>query len=439
MTVRILLTLVAVPLLAIARVNPPVGAQCEGNLEGVSNLSIAKSRPKILADHSIELVIHNASYESKERIVHLPSAIHWIRTLNNLRVVVLAGNSEPQYLPTRHSLAFKFGEYLQKTLPAVMTLNGVSNYAEICKASVQYEDQTIGTWTATFNTQAPYFRTETGEVFLYPGVRGTNWVVIKMIGHYNEIGDFAAPIIEFLNVDSKHVVLVHENLREPTRVISHVRTPPLKFSGNNAEFSMVRAISYRAVRRILESLEPIQGIDRAALAREFEEVLNVRDADLAPNEIKNFVVKQLAALDALIRYNFKRFVYPVAVDHAIVVANAELAQKKTILGRQMSEAAKDPSRAQEAADLHEQLAKIGREIKSAKDRIASDYEEKILGAALAIARDELSFQRLSFGTDFETRLEGQSMRDFVLSPPPPGIFTDAFWAVFLRELRLALQ
>jgi hypothetical protein len=431
----------------------PSAKDCEHALE--SKLpAIAKS---LVAndDGTLTLKIDYTYKEQGLRELILPSALSWIRSQGNLKAIVLAGNSGVHddrgglvpipFLDTYHSLGFVFGDYLARTLPLVSTIDGRSQpFHERVQTRVSYDDQTEREWLADFQTQAPYFRTTSGEIFFYPQVDGNNWVVIKMIGDYNETGDFAVPILDILGIHARDTVLVNDNVKVPEAEIFYENELPAKFSGNNAEFSMMRTLAYSAIDHAATSLTrlPLE-IDTNAFIEKMQVNTNFRDASYVDQKLHDRMIKTSTALENNVRGWMKANVRNSFIDTKALNQTQALRVRSKELGQDVGDATKEAAQNPQSKDLAQKLenlinerSAVAKQLRAEKAKIEAEYDS-IVGEVTGLIHQEMALKHLAIGSGKEG-LEKGAFADHVLSPFPKDKYNDDFFAQVLAKLREVL-
>ena len=377
------------------------------------------------------------------REIELPAALTELAGQPNMRVLVLAGNSGDIYEGTRHSLAYAFGDYLLRTYPARLHLTGDVDYVSRETVSVTYDDQTQRTWTTDFHTEAPYARTSSGEIFYFPNISGAPVLVVKMIGDYNGVGDFAIPILDALNLSAKNLLLVHDDL-DLTEGQIEMNMGVQEYNGDNAVFSLIRSLAYGALplaEAYLKSMADLPEKDWQDYESAFRIKADVRyRGHLGQPRVFAGAFKSVdTVLAGLIS------VIPKVVNKATVVQQTELTQTKakiSELKRPLGSIMPDLKNPGLPADRRSQLEARRDEINAAAkvlyqrvmelDAEIEAVRSEITASIRAIVEERLSFNRLAVGTDDGTfgpkdAAAPEALRDYVLAPYPQSVFNDNFW------------
>jgi peptidyl-tRNA hydrolase len=405
---------------------------CETEL--LNDIAIAVRPSKILSDGRIEVSVDYTYATASHRTLQIPSFVRTLKNTADLKIIVLSGNSGNDYEHTRHSLAFLFGSFLMKQ-NAVVSYTQANPFFSLEDVEVSYDDQTRRSWRTTFVTETPFFRTNSGEVFYFPHLPSPV-LMIKMIGDYNEIGDFAAPIIQYLKVPADHVLLVHDDLNLREQQFQLRADGPAKFGGNNSVFSMIRSLSYQILDDLLPNLqdearEPISTEKWSSFIESFRSRADIRDSSYLgqPTQFSSAFKNAGAIETPIVQFIKTEMIEPLKL--ALRAQKAILQASKRGLGEIAKKLADKnltlEDRAQLNTEKNEILArnqpqvdiinKAEREIDEFSLHLRKLVQEKI--------EARISFAELIIGIDNETR---ESNAAFVLGPFPPEIFNDDLWA-----------
>lgn len=396
-----------------------------------------------LEDGRMQLTLNYSNLEDGTKTVELPSFLNKLKGVANLQVLVLAGNSGTAYEKTRHNLAYAFNDYLLRVYPN-QTHTGGEPFLSRETVSVSYDDETVRSWTADFRTEAPEFRTKSGEIFYFPDLEGRPALVVKMIGDYNEVGDFAIPILDALSLPPANLVLIHDELNLP-ETESQIFSGVQKYNGNNALFSVLRSLAYGAFPQVVEYLKTKATLPDEKWAEyesAFRAKANVRYANHLGQErafdsaFKN-VDTVIMALKSIFPEVEEQMTRPLRL--RLEASRAQLSEVKRPMAGIMPELNSGTTSAERKAALSQLRDQILLASKPLNDQI-KDLETQIQEAhkhlvsdVVKIVESRLTFKRLSLGTD-NGAVDRSDLAGYVLSPYPQQVFTDAFWARVVNQM-----
>lgn len=399
------------------------------------DLMVRVSQPLRLMDDRLLLEI---SYGEGSRTIEIPSYVERLAETPGLKAIVLAGNSGRsdeglEYLETRHSLAYAFGDAFLNAHHVQSHIGPVEYpYRSTETVSVSYDDGTAREWRATFRTQPPFFRTRTGEIFFLPD---QNVVVIKAIGDYNETGDFAVPILDLLGVSPKDTLLVHDDLGYPEGSLTIRREGPAKYEGNNAVLSMIRNLAYQAVRQAMPLIAPHVAPEKLS-----ELVKAVR---AAADDRDKFPIKHVDEMLVPYRSFVNKEIVKVRLAQLQPLRD-ELKEQRRPIGQLMQEF-KDASPERKAELLTEKqrleqnVLPAVREIERREQEI-KDEGERLVQQVRQVLADRLSFHELNIGINDGSVPTGPGNGElkarYVLSEYPKRVFAPDLWEkadALLRE------
>lgn len=377
------------------------------------------------------------SYGDGTRFMDIPSFVDHFKDTPGLKAIVLAGNSGRseeglEYLETRHSLAYAFGDAFLDGHEVQAHMGPAEHpYRSTETVSVTYDDGTARAWKATFRTQVPFFRTQTGEFFFLPD---QNAVVIKAIGDYNETGDFAVPILDLLGIAPRDALLVHDDLGYAQGNLVLRNEGPAKYEGNNAVLSMIRNLAYQAIRQVMPLIAPhvapekLSDLVKAArTAADDRDKFPVKHVDEVLAPYRSFVNKEivkvrLAGLQPL-RDALKEQRRPVGAlmqefKDATPERKAELLERK----RQME---------QEFLPATQEIERRELEIKREGEQLIARIREVLV--------ERLSFAELNIGINDGSVPTGPGNGElkaaYVLSAYPKLVFDQSLWGKADRLVR----
>lgn len=408
-------------------------ADCELILESEApRLSISTNPARITESNTIKYVVN---WGETSRAMELPSVVWQLRSLQNLSIVVLAGNT--LYEGTYHNLAFHLGDYLIKALRPT----GASLEAEKAASgrpyqvnetlSISYDDSTRREGERTLFSEKPLYRTDNGEIFLTRLSNGDPVAIVRPIGDYNEIGDFVAPILEHIDQPSDRVLLIHDDLKEEPLDLIYSEGP-ISPQGNNSVFSMNRSLAYSAihkVRSLLANDEPFGvKIDKAELddfVRSLVERANMRDGDQAFKNAESF----LTPIQSFLKRTVQKGV--------LKDLNSELEEplkpyrKERGLLMQQLKGNKEISDSEKAMlqdkidAINAQMAPIEQSIKQEQAQLEDQYQS-LVEEIQATVNSIFAFNRLAIGTGGPAD-PNHGFADFVLSEFPQDKYNDDYW------------
>ncbi len=197
-------------------------------------------------------------WNKEERKIELPRILfNSLREDPNLRIIVLAGNT--LYENTRHNLGFHFGDYLieyEGAVGATQNAQGPINerYRVFEELNILYDDRSTRSGKRWLFSEPGTFRTPQMEVFILELPNAQKVAILRPIGDYNEIGDVVAPVLDLTGVPIRQVLLVHDDLRETEGSLSFYEGPHDP-KGNNALYSINRALSFGIISRIIDRVK----------------------------------------------------------------------------------------------------------------------------------------------------------------------------------------
>jgi len=402
--------------------SPAFAATC------ADDLMIAVAKPFVLPDDRLVVEI---SYGADVRRIELPTWVKDLAGTPGLKALVLAGNSGVSdegldYFKTRHSLAHVFGEafldrhFVQSQANEGGRGGGERRFTET--VSVKYDDGTARDWTGRFRTTFPLFRTETGEIFFLPD---ENAVVIKAIGDYNEIGDFATIVTDLLGVAPVSTLLVRDDLELPQGELELRAARPAEYHGNNAVLSMIRTRGYQTLRDVKTILGPYVGEEAwDALDRAVRRQLDGRGPGLVENvedllqPYRKFVEKDV------FRARAQRIPERVQMNEARRPMGALIAEAK------VADPARKAELSLEIERIKRDTASLAAAIPAREEQIQEDGKRLIAEIRAQIAA-RLSFPELLIGTGDGTVPPGPGngslKADFVLKKYPQHVFGESLW------------
>lgn len=416
--------------LPVRAVNDP----CPSLLE-MDKISGATSLDVVQGSRAYEL-----SYLEGTRKFVLPSALAEIKRLSNKKVIVLAGNSGDPYQGTYHSLAFRLGDFMLGTLPRVTS--GAGHFSERKELEITYDDGSKGIWKTEFLTEEPLYRTDSGEIFLFPNIRGFNIVVVKMIGDYNEVGDFAVPVVEALGLGPKDTVLVRDDLSSKYGTFNLEKGQAPKATGNNSIFSLTRNFSYRVIEDVIRFLKdspelgaiPTEEFDSFRLPlRSLADIrLNSPQADPRYHQAFRNAESILNGIRGQLRTKVKdKYLKTYALDEAAEF-NEQIRDLDLEL-REIFRANDQQASESRVAELKRRKANLTARVKEVKKKWESIYQ-KIDEEIQRIVNNGISYSQLTIGINPEIPFKPGQRADYVLSPYPTEVFNDHFWKQALEHL-----
>ncbi len=404
---------------------------------GISPIYSSTTCSKILTNSSISLatssktlangtIAYTIDWNGEDKNFQLPSIVNDLKKNReaSLTAVILAGNTS--YDGTYHNLAFHLGDHV---IESISNEQKTPYYNETVK--VQLDSGEVLSADMSFRTQTPLHRTTSGEVFPVKFKNGSTLLIIKPIGDYNEIGDFAVPVLEALGIKSNNTLVVADDISVPIGE-TQFQKGPVPYTGNNSIASMNRALTYRFIQDALKAIkaDPVFGphlsaAELSSFQNELIEKVNLRSGNgrhTSAADITNRFNKYLSQKmkSSVLPQNVKDL--KSSFSPLLQVKGQTIKTLKT--NRDLSE--------QEKTDLEAKLAEVEADLepfneeqkKLQSDMIQAEADLKALLEAMAT--EHFAFHFLSIGTTGPT--DGTSLVDFVLSPFPENIFNDLFWA-----------
>ena len=377
------------------------------------------------------------------RKIELPAALAELKGSAKLKIVVLAGNSGEAYEHTRHSLAHSFGDYLLKIFKA-KTHATDPKFLTRETVNVSYDDGTARSWTTDFRTQVPDYRTSSGEIFYFAEIGAAPVLMVKMIGDYNDAGDFAIPILDALELPAKNLILVHDDLTTPETSVQ-LSTGVQKYNGNNALFSLIRGLAYGAFPGMVEFLKSKADLPEerwVAFEKDFRDKANVRyKGHLGQDRAFDSAFKNVESILA-----GSTFLLPEIEDlltrplkRELEILRAQMSEMKRPMGPLMAELNNPGTTAPRKVELtvlrDELILKskpVGDQIKATELKIGA-VRKDLLAGLKAIIESRLTFSRLSIGTD-NGAIDRTDLPGYVLAPFPREVFTDQVWGRVTMDL-----
>ncbi|HVJ65093.1 MAG TPA: hypothetical protein VM901_07555 [Bdellovibrionota bacterium] len=388
-----------------------------------------------------------------ERRIQIPSVLGALKDkYADLHVVVLAGNSGEEYRYTRHNAGFLFFDYLLSKHSFVSKTSEAPTgavYRE--KVEITYDDSTSRDWVEDFVTEPEWFRTRSGEVFFLESALGKPVLVVKALSDYNELGDFAAPIVEFLGVPSHRVLLVRDDLNIPLGTVNRDDSVPNKFLGSNSEFSMGRSLAYASLKNLVGDLHALcdrYGFDQIATGEAetlIRDVLAIRypghlgqatlhhQAVKTPSAFGNAITTALQkTVDATIAESLRKNVEYQSLMQEFQVAKQSRGKKIQELGGM--DKAKDHAEFQALDTALSALSDAKAKLEEPGKRFKADFEALVT----QYGAEPFRFSRIKIGTRDESLVEGGQV-DFVLAPIKADHFGQAIFGDVESALRSWLQ
>jgi peptidyl-tRNA hydrolase len=380
----------------------------------------------------------------EERKIELPSIVlDSLRGDPNLRIIVLAGNT--LYENTRHNLGFHFGDYLIEHAGAVgatQNAQGPENgrYRVFETLNILYDDGSGRSGDRWLFSEPETFRTPQMEIFTLELPNGQRVAILRPIGDYNEIGDVLAPVLDVTGVPIHQVLLVHDDLRETEGSLSFYEGPQDP-RGNNAVFSVNRALSFAIISKIIDRMKEDETFG-PFLAPFPLEVMNLKLRLMASLREGTTAFRNLNTILIPIQNILKKLVQNEATK---IILEREGGAELKVLKRERAELQQRlPEKAEETqsgmseslAALHSRIQEIEKKMTSLKSSLKTDYQTLNLDVE-RIVREGLSYRRLAIGTGAP---EGMTdFVDFVLGNFPPEKFDTNFWEVTWKRVSEYLQ
>lgn len=392
----------------------------------------------VLGNGVVRVDISYTSTRRGYRTLLLPSMLTKLKSSSavksgQLKVILLAGNSGPAYAETNHSLAFRVPQVFAS---ARRIYSGLTRSTRpLARFESKFDDGTIVKWSAPAISAEETFRTAHVEVFVEKR-KSPRYLIVRPIGDYNEVGDVGVAILDFLELPSKNLVLVHDSLNLAAgKVILpedvSAETP------NNAVFSVTRNLAYGVFpeiekvvledlpERTRDAVKPLLRVLEAKIAERAE----IRSAAyLGEPQALSKAIKNSESLLTVVLPILGQIVDVIHVDRNqwLESERSALREKKSVLFG----SGKEGLSAEAQIEIKNQLESIASSIRS-ETALLQTHRDELLNTVRGLVKRRLQFAQLLIGTKPEGR-EILSKAGFVLSPADPEIFNAVFWDGFLH-------
>lgn len=406
------------------------------------NFPIAKT-PPVLSDSG--LWSFTIDWNNKEKEIELPSILSdHLRADPNLRIIVLAGNT--LYEHTRHNLGFHFGDYLIEHAGAVGATQDAQSpkdqkrYQVFERLDIVYDDRTTRSEYRWLYSEPGTFRTPQMEIFIIESPNAHRVAILRPIGDYNEIGDVLAPVLDLTGVPIHRVLLVHDDLRETESSLTFYDGPHDP-KGNNAVFSINRALSFKIISEVMARVKENPVFGRVLDALEFDlmraklnDLASLREGSTALRNLNTILIAVRSSLRKLVQDRASRLILDQLVgDQLRVLKRAEAEMRRQPLSDNFAiRSAQQSDLISLQVDIRETERRLARE----KERLNTAYQE-LDREIERIVREGLSFNRLAIGTGAPEGLN--NFVDFVLGNFPPEKFDTNFWELTWKKVSEYLQ
>lgn len=384
-------------------------------------------------------------WNQEARKIELPSIIFdSLRGDPNLRIIVLAGNT--LYENTRHNLGFHFGDYLIEHVGAVGATQNAQGpekgekYRVFEELSIVYDDRTTRSGERWLFSEPGTFRTPQMEIFILGLPSNQRVAILRPIGDYNEIGDVLAPVLDVTGVPIRQVLLVHDDLRETESSLSFYAGPQDP-KGNNAVFSINRALSFGIISRVIDQVKDnsvfggfLDPLDLVEMKAKLKQLASMREGSTAFRNLNTILIPIRKHIKNLVQEKASRLI----LDR---VGGTELKglkrRRAELLQHPPSES--DTTRTayqSELVTLQIDIQEIENKMASLKNSLNTEYQALDMQIE-GIVREGLSYHRLAIGTGAP---EGMTdFVDFVLGNFPPEKFDTNFWELAWKKVSEYLQ
>lgn len=383
-------------------------------------------------------------WNKEERKIELPRILfNSLREDPNLRIIVLAGNT--LYENTRHNLGFHFGDYLieyEGAVGATQNAQGPINerYRVFEELNILYDDRSTRSGKRWLFSEPGTFRTPQMEVFILELPNAQKVAILRPIGDYNEIGDVVAPVLDLTGVPIRQVLLVHDDLRETEGSLSFYEGPHDP-KGNNALYSINRALSFGIISRIIDRVKYdktfrqfLDPLDLVEMKTKLRQVASLREGTTAFRNLNTILIPVRNLLKKLVQERASRLILEIGGGEELKDLKrrrAEL-QKHPVPDSHTTNSAYQS----ELATLQVNIQKIQNEMALLKNSLDTEYHALYIDIE-RIVREGLSFNRLAIGTGAP---EGMTdFVDFVLGNFPPEKFDTSFWERTWKKVSKYLQ
>ncbi|MBK8200869.1 MAG: hypothetical protein IPK68_00595 [Bdellovibrionales bacterium] len=383
-------------------------------------------------------------WNKEERKIELPSIVFdSLRGDPNLRIIVLAGNT--LYENTRHNLGFHFGDYLIEHAGAVgatQNAQGPENgrYRVFEKLNILYDDRSARSGGTMAFSEPGTFRTPQIEIFILGLPNMQKVAILRPIGDYNEIGDVLAPVLDVTGVPINQVLLVHDDLRETESSLSFYEGPHDP-KGNNAVFSINRALSFGIISRVIDQVKDnsifggyVDSLELVNMQAQLKQLASMREGSTAFRNLNTILIPIRKHTKNLVQEKASRLI----LDKLGGAELKALKRRKADLQRFPVPANFTTSSAyqSELVSLQVDIQEIESKLAIKKKSLDKAYQELEMRIE-RIVREGLSFNRLAIGTGAPEDMT--DFVDFVLGNFPPEKFDKSFWERAWKKVSEYLQ